>query len=283
MEEPEKPIWITGAAGLIGNYLVQTAPAQTAVLGITRKELDLTDFAAVKNLFGQSKPKAVIHCAALSRSVDCQANPALARKINVELTSLLADLAAEVPLIFFSSDLIFDGQTGNYDEAAKPNPLSIYGETKVAAEQIVLANPKHTVVRTSLNGGTSTAGNRGFNEEMRVAWQQGRTVNLFIDEFRTPIPAIATARAIWELLERNRPGLYHLAGAEKLSRCEIGKLLAARWPQLNPKIKSGSLKEYQGAPRAPNTSLNCAKIQELLGFPLPGLTQWLAENPEMEF
>jgi dTDP-4-dehydrorhamnose reductase len=253
------------------------------VIALTREKLDLADLPAVKQAFREQSPQMVIHCAALSKSPACQANPALARRLNVEVTALLAELASEIPLIFFSTDLVFDGQRGNYDESATVNPLSVYAETKAEAEKIVLANPGHTVVRTSLNGGTSPTGDRGFNEEMRHAWQAGRTLNLFVDEFRTPIAASVTARAVWELAALGKPGLYHVAGAERLSRWKIGELLAARWPQLNPQIKAGSLKEYQGAPRSPDTSLNCAKAQKLLNSPLPGLTQWLAENSNTEF
>jgi dTDP-4-dehydrorhamnose reductase len=279
-------IWITGAGGLIGNYLVQSPPKfddPTTVAGLTRAQLDLTDFNAVRQAFHQQKPRLVIHCAALSKSPDCQAHPALARRLNVEVTTLLAELAAGIPMIFLSSDLVFDGQTGNYDESAAVNPLSIYAETKVAAEQIVLANPKHSVIRTSLNGGASPAGNRSFNEELRRSWQAGQIQRLFTDEFRTPIPAQVTARAIWELTVGNHPGLYHVAGSERLSRWQIGQLVAARWPQLNPKIEPASLREYHGAPRPPVTSLNCAQAQTLLSFPLPGLTHWLANHQEEIF
>lgn len=279
VNENEQRVWITGAGGLIGNYLLQTAPKGVRAIGITRKQVDLTDFAATRNAFEQQKPAMVFHCAAISKSPVCQANPALARKVNVEVTAVLAELAADIPFAFFSTDLVFDGRKGSYDESAEVNPLSIYAETKVAAEKIVLANPKHAVIRTSLNGGTSPTGDRGFNEEMRIAWEQGRTLNLFADEFRSPIPAIVTARAAWELATNNHSGFFHLAGAEKLSRWQIGELLAARWPQLNPKIQQGSLKDYQGAPRSPDTSLDCSKVQKLLSFPLPGLSRWLSENP----
>ncbi|MDB6021032.1 MAG: dTDP-4-dehydrorhamnose reductase [Pedosphaera sp.] len=286
MDLPQQPVWITGAKGLIGNCLVHAAsecvPSRRAI-GLTREQIDLTDFSAVRRAFHEQRPQLIIHCAALSKSPDCQANPALARKLNVEVTALLAELAAEIPFIFFSTDLVFDGLLGNYDESASVNPLSIYAETKVEAEKIVLANPKHTVIRTSLNGGTSPAGDRGFNEEMRRAWQQGRTLKLFMDEFRSPLPTVVTARAVWELAALNQPGLYHLAGSEKLSRWQIGRLLAARWPQFNPQIQAGSLKEYQGAPRSPDTSLNCAKVQKLLSFPLPSLGQWLADHPREIF
>ena len=185
--------------------------------------------------FRLQNPQLIIHCAALSKSPECEANPALARKLNVEVTALLAELAADIPLVFLSTDLVFDGRTGNYDETAPVNPLSVYAETKAAAEQVVLANPKHTVIRTSLNGGTSPTGDRGFNEQMRRAWQAGQTLRLFTDEFRSPIPAEVTARAIWELAAQNKPGLYHVAGSERLSRWQIGQLLAARWPELKPR------------------------------------------------
>jgi dTDP-4-dehydrorhamnose reductase len=144
---------------------------------------------------------------------------------------------------------------------------------------MVLANPRHTVVRISLNGGSSPTGDRGFNEEMRHAWQSGRTVKLYTDEFRCPMPAVVTARAIWELAAQNKPGLYHLAGNERLSRWEMGRLVAARWPQLNPRIEPASRKDHVGPARPADTSLDCSKIQKLLSFPLPGLSEWLETNP----
>jgi dTDP-4-dehydrorhamnose reductase len=276
-------VWITGAGGLIGSHLVNLAPdahsPREGIRGLTRRDLDLTDSRAVRQAFAEQKPQLIIHCAALSKPPDCQANPDLARKLNIEATALLAGLASDIPFVFFSSDLVFDGRQRNYDESAAPNPLSIYAETKLAAEQIVLANPKHTVIRTSLNGGISPTGDRGFNEELRRAWQQGRVPKLFTDEFRSPTPAVITARAVWELIILNQPGLYHVAGSERLSRYQIGALLAALWPQLNPKIEPASIRDYRGEPRPPDTSLNCAKAQRLLTAPLPGLTDWLNHNP----
>jgi dTDP-4-dehydrorhamnose reductase len=279
-------VWITGAGGLIGNYLVQCAPIAPngfRAKGLSRKEFELTDFKSVRQMFLKRCPGAVIHCAAMSRSPDCQANPVLARKINVEVTALLADLSSEIPFIFFSTDLVFDGRAGNYDERATPNPLSVYAETKVLAEEIVLKNPKHLVVRTSLNGGTSPKGARGFNEQMRRSWEGGQTLKLFTDEFRSPIAAEVTATATWELLSQGKAGIYHIAGSERLSRWQIGQLLAERWPQLNPKIVAASCKEYPGATRAPDTSLNCGKAQKFLSLPLPGLSDWLGAHPEKEF
>lgn len=275
-----RPVWITGAGGLIGNYLVQTAPKFAPTLrvrALTRAELDLENFTAVREAFERESPAMVIHCAALANTPACEKNPPLARKLNVEMTSVLAEIAADIPFVFFSTDLVFDGRTGNYDESAPVNPLSVYGQTKADAERIVLANPKHTVLRTSLNFGQSLTGDRAFNEQMRRAVDRGETLQLFTDEFRCPIPAVETARAVWELVGHNKPGLYHVVGSERMSRWEIGRTLARHWG-LNVKMEPGSIKDFRGLPRSPDTSLNCAKLQELLSFQLPRFGEWLQKS-----
>ena len=311
--------WITGANGLIGNYLVQTAPRFAPgwrVRALTRDQLDLLDFAAVRREFQKDKPQLVIHCAAITVVGEAQKNPELARRVNVEVTQLLAELAAAIPFapcanrapvsdpasspdqplragsetgaptsfVFFSTDLVFDGRKGNYTEPDAANPLHLYGETKLAAEEIVLKNPRHLVVRTSLNGGVSPSGNRAFNEQLRRSMQHaGQGMKLFTDEFRCPVPAVETARAVWELALKNCAGLYHVAGAEKLSRWQIGQLLLKRWPEVTAKIESGSAKDFPGPPRALDTSLDIAKAQKVLARPLPGLSEWLAANPDEPF
>jgi dTDP-4-dehydrorhamnose reductase len=278
--------WITGANGLIGNYLVQTAPRfapQWHVRALTRADFDLLDFAAVRREFQKDQPQLILHCAAITTSVEAQKNPVLARRVNVEVTALLAELAAERQLIFFSTDLVFDGHKGNYAETDAPNPLHLYGETKVDAEKIVLNNPRHLVVRTSLNGGQSAAGNRGFNEQLRRALAQGQRTTLFTDEFRSPVPARETARAVWELAKKSVAGIFHIAGAEKLSRWQIGQLLVKRWPEIKDEIKTGRAKDFAGPPRALDTSLNISKVQKILSAPLPGFSEWLAANPNEPF
>ena len=278
--------WITGANGLIGNYLLQTAPQfapRWRYRALTRADFDLLDFDAVRREFQKDQPQLVIHCAAISAIAEAQKNPALARRVNVELTMRLAELAAKIPFVFFSTDLVFDGKKGNYTETDAPNPLHLYGETKAAAEQIVLKTPRHLVVRTSINGGISRAGNRGFNEQLWLALQSGQGMTLFADEFRSPIPAVETARVVWELADKNCTGIFHVAGAEKLSRWQIGELLVRRWPELAAKIQSGSVRDFAGPPRALDTSLDISKAQRVLSAPLPGLAEWLAANPTENF
>jgi dTDP-4-dehydrorhamnose reductase len=275
-------VWITGANGLIGNYLVQTAPRfapRWRVRALTRNDFNLLDFKTVACEFKKDSPQLVIHCAAISVVSEAQKNPALAKKINVEATKFLAELATEIPFVFFSTDLIFDGRQGNYSENDLPNPLHLYGETKIAAEEIVLRNPKHLVVRTSINGGISRAGNRGFNEQLKSSLQNSSGMKLFTDEFRSPIFAGETARAVWELVEKNCAGIFHVAGAEKLSRFQIGELLLKRWPEIKTKIEVGSAKDFPGPPRALDTSLDISKAQKILSRPLLKFSDWLAANP----
>jgi len=279
---PPRRVWITGAAGLIGSALLRSASTSVPgwqICGTTRHQVDLTDPAAVRETFLTLQPDAIIHCAAFTKTAACDRYPAKARALNVEMTARLAELARNISFVFFSTDLVFDGRTGSYDETAEIHPLSVYAETKAAAERVVLMNPAHTVIRTSLNGGISPSGDRGFNEELHRTWQIGGTANLFTDEFRCPIASCVTARAVWELIVRHHTGLYHLAGSERLSRWQIGLLLAQRWPSLNPRLQPVSRLTYAGPPRPADTSLNCTKVQRLLSFPLPGFSTWLASNP----
>lgn len=272
-------VLVTGAAGLIGRYLLNTAPRwapQWDVRGITRQDVDLTDVNAVRHFWHDLHPHVVVHCAAQSRTGPCQQNPTLARHINVKATALLAELAAEIPFLFLSSDQVFDGAQGWYVETDPVNPLNVYGETKAEAERIVLQNQRHSVIRLTLNAGTSPTGDRSFVEEMRNSVKGGRSLTLFTDEFRCPLPAGMTARAIWELIDQDRPGLYHLGGAERLSRWEIGQVLTAWYQQLDGLIQPGSVAAYAGAPRPPDLSMQCDKLQDLLSFRLSGLREWLA-------
>lgn len=287
IELERKCVWITGANGLIGNYLVQSAPKFAAshhVRALTRADFDLLDFASVEREFRRNKPQLVIHCAAITVVSDAQKNPELARRVNVETTRFLAELGAEIPFIFFSTDLVFDGRKGNYTENDVANPLHLYGETKLEAEGFVLKNPRHLVIRTSINGGISLSGNRAFNEQLRRSLQQaGQGMTLFTDEFRCPIPAVETAQAVWDLAEKKCAGLYHVAGAERLSRLQIGEVLVGRWPEVAGRIKSGSAKDFPGPPRALDTSLDISKAQRVLAKSLPGLGEWLAKNPGEAF
>jgi dTDP-4-dehydrorhamnose reductase len=273
---------ITGAAGLIGQYLVNTASRWAPgwdVQGLTRAELELTERSKVEARIDALKPDLLIHCAALSRTKDCEHNPDKARRINVEVTAHLAQLSQNIPFIFLSSGEVFDGKAGWYGETEEPNPINVYGQTKLEAEQAVLQNPRHTVVRIVLTAGTSERGDRSFVEDMCRTAKAGKDVTLYADEFRCPLPAGVIARVIWELVDRQQPGLYHLGGGDRLSRWEIGETLLPWYPELKGYLIKGTARNHVGSPRPADLSLRCDKIQRLLSFRIPGIREWLVGRP----
>ncbi len=275
-----KPVvLVTGAAGLIGHYLMKTAfrwaPAWDA-RALIRPDVDLTRFPEVDAAFRTINPQAVIHCAAVSRTKDCERDPKLAHLVNVQATAHLAEVARDIPFLLISSGEVFDGAKGWYDESDEPRPINVYGKTKLEAERIVLRNPSHSVLRIVLTAGTSRSGDRSFVEDMCRAAQSGKDVPLYADEFRCPLPAGVIARAIWELMEAGRPGLYHLGGRERLSRWEIGEALVPWYPELNGRLVKASSGHHVGAPRPADLSLRCDKLQQILSFPIPGFRGWVS-------
>ena len=289
MNEPEtKNLWITGAGGLIGSYLGRQAACHSSkwtTQAWTRANMDLTDHQEIQAAFQRTKPSLIIHGAAISKSASCDANPLLAQQVNVESTRILCDIAGETPVWFLSTDLVFDGNTGAYAETAEVNPLTCYGRTKVDAERHVLAHPHNAVFRLSLNGGRSPTGDRGFNEEFRRTVDSGKTMKLFVDEFRCPAAADMTANVLWKLTHFDElpRGIFHLCGGERLSRLQIGRLLLRRWGKDESILQPGFLRDYQGPPRSADTSMTCSRIEALLGRPLPGLQTWLENDPDAPF
>lgn len=277
-------VLVTGAAGLIGRYVLRSARRWAPlwdVRGLTRSELDLTDHRQVEAAWRALQPHAVVHCAAMSRTKDCEQRPDDARRINVEATAHLAGLSSSIPFIFLSSGEVFDGRRGWYVEGDEPHPLNIYGQTKLEAEQIVLQNPLHTVFRIVLTAGASDHGDRSFVEDMCRLAQSGKDVTLYADEYRCPLPAGTIARVTWAWLDGGKAGgLYHLGGSERLSRWEIGEALLPWYPKLKGRLVKGSSCTHVGAPRPADLSLRCDRIQSLLSFPLPGLRTWLQTRSE---
>lgn len=275
-------VWVTGAGGLVGQALMAYGPPAPdwEVRGLRHDDLELTDYRALREAFHRDRPDLVIHAAAMSRPRDCEADPERAWAVNVGVTAMLADLLGDGRLIFISSEQVFDGRHAPYTEDAPVSPINVYGHTKAEAERYVLSHPQNAVVRLALTCGRSAGRDRAFNEEWEQRWRRGETLRLFTDEFRCPIPAPVVAQALWVLAaEAQACGVYHLAGAERLSRWEIGRLLAGRIPGAASLIQPAELKEWQGPPRPPDLQLVCARLQALLPFPLPKFSEWLAAHP----
>ncbi|HEY6083875.1 MAG TPA: SDR family oxidoreductase [Nitrospira sp.] len=274
---------VTGAGGLIGRYVVKTAhrwAPEWEIRDVCHSDIDLTNFSAVDALWSRLSPDAVIHCAAMSRTKDCEQDPDRAHLVNVEVTRHLAALSRHVPFFFLSSGEVFDGSRGWYDESDEPNPINVYGRTKCEAEQIILGNRRHTVLRIVLTAGTSSSGNRSFVEDMCLTAEGGRDVRLYADEFRCPLPAGVIARVIWELVERKKPGLYHLGGRERLSRWEIAEALLPWYPELKGRLVKGWRRDHAGGPRPEDLSLRCDKISRVIASPIPGFREWLSNRTQ---
>lgn len=275
-------VWVTGAGGLVGQALMALSPPAPdwQVRGWRHEELELTDYRALREAVQRDRPDLVIHAAAMSRPRDCEGRAERAWAVNVGVTAMLAELLAGGRLILLSSEQVFDGRHGPYAEDAPVAPLNVYGQTKAEAERCVLAHPRHVVVRLALVYGRSGSGHRAFNEEWEQRWRQGETLRLFTDEFRCPIPAPVAARALWVLAATPEArGVYHLAGAERLSRWEMGQLLARFVPGAAVLMQPATLQEWQGPPRPPDLTLTCGRLQALLPFSLPRFSEWLAGHP----
>ncbi len=144
---------VTGASGNLGGYflrelagtaepVVAWSGARTGELfGVPLRPVALTDRAAVAEAFGEARPDVILHSAALSSMAECLREPERAQAVNAGGTALLAELAAEAQarLLLVSTDLVFDGEKGDYREDDPPAPLSVYGRTKQAAERAALA------------------------------------------------------------------------------------------------------------------------------------------------
>ena len=146
-------ILVTGARGMLGSALVPILAAEHAVVGVGSKEFDLAQPAAVQWAFRELRPEFVYHLAAFTDVDGCEADPQKAMEVNGEGARNVAQACAEAgaALVYISSDYVFDGHSEQpYREDDAPNPLSVYGKSKLAGERYVGSLvPRHFIVRTS--------------------------------------------------------------------------------------------------------------------------------------
>jgi dTDP-4-dehydrorhamnose reductase len=213
-------------------------------------------------------PDAVIHAAAESRPNFCQLNPEESYRINVEASVNLASLCADlgIPFVFISSDLVFDGLKPPYKEDDPVCPVCIYGEEKVEAERAVLnRHPEALVCRMALMFGDAGPGAASFIQPMIEEMKNGRDINLFTDEHRTPVSAADAARGILLGLSKTR-GILHIGGLERISRFDFGKLLRDVSGMHNARLSPCAQKSIKmPAPRPPDVSFDITRAMTL-GF-----------------
>ena len=227
---------ITGSGGFLGQELCRYAVKSWRVLGISRTSdsgvagaenlrLNLRDSREIQAALDRVRPDAVIHAAAMADPNACEDHVAESQQINVDASIRIATWCASnrVPLVFISSDLVFDGTHAPYRETDPVSPLNEYGRQKAQAEcRILEIFPEAAVCRLSLMYGSSGSGRQKPLADVLLS---GQPVRLFTDEFRTPLYVRDAVTGIFQVLGR-ASGIVHLGGGERLSRYDFGRMLA---------------------------------------------------------
>lgn len=282
-------ILVTGASGLLGLNLALEAAKQHTVFGAVNSNpiktkafkvlrANLLDPGALDRLLIQADPDWVIHCAALANIDACENDPALARQINTDIPEKLATLVARggARLLHVSTDAVFDGQRGAYTEADRPNPLSIYAQTKLDGERAVAGvNPQAVIARVNLYG-WSLSRKRSLGEYFYYNLLAGNTVMGFTDVYFCPLLANDLAHIFLDILDAGLQDLYHVVSSECITKYEFGVRLAQKFALdenlITPtSVHSGGLK----AARSPNLTLCSDKLAKAINKSIPGLSTGL--------
>jgi dTDP-4-dehydrorhamnose reductase len=231
-------ILVTGAAGQIGHRIalhlrqmhhVVAAVRSGAIADLECVEMDVTQPFSIRLAVDRAMPDAVVHCAAMTSADECERDRPACWHINVEGTRALAEecKAAGAKLLYLSTDLVFDGEKGNYTEEDAPNPLSYYAASKLEGEKAVAAIlPSAIIARTAIVYGRGGVPPRGFAVWLVDSLKAGEKVPLFTDQFRSHFYLEDCARAVAALLEGEHSGIYHLSPGWKQSRHDFGVAVA---------------------------------------------------------
>jgi len=267
---------LTGASGQLGAYLLRQLRGSLDLVAawsgsfsgnlfeVQVTPVDLANPDQVIRCLDDTSPDCILHTAALARLADCEKDPRRAYQINVQGTAVLTEQARRrgLRLLYVSTDLVFDGEQAPYRESAEPRPVSVYGRTKREAEQVVLQHTQSVVVRVSLLFGPSLNGRPSFFDQQRASLQDGQSLPLFADEWRTPLALDTAATALLGIAHSSFTGLLHLGGPERMSRLEMGLRLAAFLG-----IPSHSILSVQrpntGEPRPRDVSLDSSRWRQL--------------------
>jgi dTDP-4-dehydrorhamnose reductase len=272
-------ILITGGSGFLGStlghflstkhevfaaYLNSRPPETGAPL-----QFDIRDAEQVARAFATARPDCVIHTAALTKPDYCETRPEETHAVNVAGTRNIVDACNRhgAKLIHVSTDLVFDGKKGNYSENDAVRGLNEYSRSKIAAEDVVLSeSPGAVILRLSIIYGPCHTVHPGFLDEMLAHWQKGLAMGFFTDQYRNPTFAPQVADAIERILARpNIAGLFHLGGAERLSRYEFATIVAGMVGAPLQLVGRASMFDHQGPAERPQ---DCSLVSEKIGSAL---------------
>lgn len=266
-------ILITGAKGMLGSALYEVLRQDFEVIGIDKKECDITKKEEVETKLKDLALNVLVHCAAYTAVDEAEDEPDKVFSVNVEGTrNIVESIQAKSPLfVFISTDYIFDGtKNGEYLEDDTPCPLNIYGQSKLEAEKIVFQYKKHIIIRTSWLFGPN--GKNFVNTIVDLAKQKD-TIFVVKDQIGCPTYSFDLARAIKDVLalyaqERLTLGTYHLTNSGKCSWFEFAQYIV-KIMELTTRIEPiTSLESKRKAKRPLNSLLSNTKAVKLLGYRL---------------
>jgi dTDP-4-dehydrorhamnose reductase len=237
-------ILIIGASGLVGGNCLRYLSTQNhdcigTYFSYPAKDTVYYDTLNIENPdnfdLDSFVPEVIIHCGALTHVDYCEQHPEESERLTVQSTQNVIEIARKFSsnLIFISTDYIFDGENGPYDEEAIANPISVYGRHKWEAEELIKkSNLHHIILRiTNVYGDEE----RGKNFVARIVEQaikgQHLTLKLPVDQYATPINAHDIARAINLLLKDDQQGIYNIASTDYMNRVQLALRILKYFPK----------------------------------------------------
>lgn len=266
-----------GASSMLGWSLWQARPGIGAYCNTATRRypagvaggIDLDDEPAVAALFARAQPALIIQCAGVCDVANCEQSPEFAWAVNVEaMRILLAHAPAAARIVYCSSDHVFSGDTGPYDEQSPPDPLSVYGRTRVAAEQLMRARPNTLVVRSGPWVGPSATGRTGHLDWLRYRHARGLPMTVVADEARSVVWAADAAARVWALADSPITGVRHVTATRAVSRPILAAYLLERFA-IPAQVAVGTRAD-RGAPHPGHVELRTVH-QDALAAPLPSV------------
>lgn len=280
-------ILIIGGSGLVGQYLLREFRELGEVKGTFYNqkqdgltELDLAQAKKIEELIHGWQPQTILLAAALTNVDSCEEDETRSYQINVEAPREVARIVEEInaQLVYFSTDYVFDGTAGPYREEATPNPINVYGRHKLAAENFIRGNVRrHLIIRTGGVYGWERAG-KNFVLQLLHRLRARERAKVFTDQWGTPTYARDLAGTVRALIELGANGLFHVAGADFVSRLELGQAVVRTF-DLESEFLEGvtSAEAVQKAKRPLRGGLRTEKLAATTGKSAPRLAESLAQ------